>query len=266
MLVDNLVYFNPLRISVPSQEHSHVLIERPINNFGDLLSPTIVREILRGQGVNVSQKITASRRLLAVGSILHFSRTGDVVWGSGINGKIPKEAIKASALDIRLLRGPLSRHELIKMGFCAPEVYGDPGLLMAHLFPSLQSLRQVDSRHSDYVVVANYNDLSMHLNEKNLVDPSASLIFIISRILSAKFVIASSLHALVIADSFGVPSRPLISATEAAFKYHDYYLGTGRNDVAIAQNISHALDLGPVPSAQFSNDSLLETFPIDLFV
>ena len=55
---------------------------RPLANFGDLLGPLIVRELVTELGLRPARE---RRRLLAIGSVLHFGRAGDVVWGAGRN-------------------------------------------------------------------------------------------------------------------------------------------------------------------------------------
>ncbi len=63
----------------------------------------------------------------------------------------------------------------------------------------------------------------------NVVYPTEPWDEVIRKILDSEFVISSSLHGLIIADAFGVPSRLLkITDTEPLFKYRDYYEGTGR--------------------------------------
>ena len=49
-------------------------VARPVNNFGDLLGPVIVRRMLKRLGLDAQPKISA--RLLSVGSCLHFARDG----------------------------------------------------------------------------------------------------------------------------------------------------------------------------------------------
>ena len=58
---------------------------RRIRNFGDLLGPVIVDRIHRRLALGDGR--SASQRLLTVGSVLREARVGDVVWGSGVNGK-----------------------------------------------------------------------------------------------------------------------------------------------------------------------------------
>lgn len=86
----------------------------------------------------------------------------------------------------------------------------------------------------------------------------------IAAIAASKLVVGSSLHAIVIAESFGVPARLVASGSESLFEYQDHYEGTGRPDFQVAPTIEDAMWMGgenfdwdPVP--------LVNAFPIDLW-
>ena len=57
----------------------------------------------------LDEPVIVPRRLLAVGSILHLARDNDVVWGSGVHGKIVVRRHQFKQLDAREVRGPLTR-------------------------------------------------------------------------------------------------------------------------------------------------------------
>ncbi len=82
-------------------------------------------------------------KLIAIGSMLSFAKDDDVIWGSGINGKLlDTKHYKFSRLDIRAVRGPLTRNYLREnFQVKAPEVYGDPGLLIPYYFLNLNVKR-----------------------------------------------------------------------------------------------------------------------------
>lgn len=231
----------------------------PPANFGDLLGPIIARRIVEAHDTRLDP--SRARRLLSVGSILHFSEPGDVVWGSGVNGKIGTQHIPPS-LDVRAVRGPYTRAVLAGRGVAAPAVYGDPALLVGRLWPEL--LEQ--ARHKSRPVIAVPN-----LNEPDLFDDEVSRTplgdpwEIIADIAASEFVTGTSLHALIIADALGVPCRPIIPKSESPLKYVDYYAGTGRHRVRFAETVDEALALGPLEPPQFDAEALLRAFPIDLW-
>jgi len=230
-----------------------------VSNFGDLLGPMIARRVVKQERVHLDP--SRQRRALTVGSVMHFAAAGDVVWGSGVNGKIGNQPLPPS-LDVRAVRGPLTRAVLTSRGIHVPEVFGDPALLLARLWPELEQLAAVKTR--SLLVVPNLNELSRFAAE-SIRSPVGAPWEIIADIASSEFVTGTSLHALVVADALGVPSRPIAPEHEGAFKYIDYYAGTGRPNVRFARTIDEALELGPIESADIDLDLLLEAFPLDLW-
>ena len=228
-------------------------------NVGDLLSSLLVERIVNYYG-SVYEK--ATRPLLAIGSIMHFARTSDVVWGTGVNGKIPLSQLSFDNLDVRAVRGPMTREILIGMGIECPKVYGDPGILTADFFP-VRVCKQVDIGyipHMEEVIIDVPNGVK-------LISPLLSLPEFINEILSCTKVISSSLHGVIIAESYGV-SAVLLGNTsgETDFKYQDYYLGTGRSEYSCIASLADALDY--TSEAYDLNEYkklLLNSFPIDLW-
>lgn len=231
-------------------------------NFGDHLSMIVVAEMLRRRGLTPDDETAEAARLLAIGSILHFARDGDVVWGSGVNGKIALDRLSARDLDIRAVRGPKTAAVLAKRGFDVPAIYGDPGLLVPTLFGD----RFRAEPRQRYVVVPNLHDLPMLAGHPSVVSPLQGWNRCIHQICQAEFVVASSLHGIVIAEAFGIGARYLrVSEKEGLFKYDDYALGTGRERLEPARSIDEALAMGPHPPIVFSPGRLMDAFPYDLW-
>lgn len=227
-------------------------------NFGDEFAETIVRAMVESAGIDPHADPRSGRRVLSVGSVLHFAEQGDVVWGSGINGKVFRQSYP-STLDVRAVRGPLTRAALLAHGIAVPEVYGDPALLLAHLFPEVRDL----DRDTDVVVVPNLNELDRF--GPDIVSPIGDAFEVVRSIARARFVTGTSLHALIVADALGIPSRPIAPGAEDAFKYVDYYLGTGRPGVEFAASVDDAVRLGPVPPARVDAEQLMQAFPAELW-
>ncbi|MEJ7683905.1 MAG: polysaccharide pyruvyl transferase family protein [Segetibacter sp.] len=100
----------------------------------------------------------------------------------------------------------------------------------------------------------------------NVISPFTIWNNCISEILEADLVIASSLHGLIIAEAYGIPARYIrISETENLFKYNDYMMGTGRNEIDYARDIGEAIEMGGMRPPVFDAVKLLQTFPIDLW-
>lgn len=230
------------------------LVARPVRNFGDLLGPLIVRELVAQLGLGASAA-ASGRRLFAVGSVLHFGRPGDVVWGAGRNAKAdpPREG-----LDVRAVRGPRTAVDY-------PDAIGggDPGLLLGGLRPDLL----VDpARRSGVTVVPNLNELRQVRDRRGVLSPRAPLARVLRTIARSTLVVGSSLHGVIVAEALGVPARAVRAVEEPAFKYEDYFLATGRDpDEVVVGSVEEALERGGAPAPTWDPVPLLAAFPLDLW-
>lgn len=236
-------------------------------NFGDFLSVKIVERMIGGPIQTYETKpVVRGKKFLALGSILYFAREDDVIWGSGINGKRPyKHEYQFTRLDVRSVRGPLTKAFLKeKFNIDAPEIYGDPALLFPYLFPEF---KKSENPSNNYVVVPNYNDekfFPRSTKDPHIVYPTDPWDEVVKKILDSQFVIASSLHGIIIAEAYGIPARLLrISENEPMFKYQDYYFGTNRPNFSIAYSIEEALMMGGEISYECDLKKLYEAFPFD---
>jgi pyruvyltransferase len=231
----------------------------PVYNFGDMLGPIIVAELLNRLQLDPA-RARRDAQLLSVGSVLHFARAGAVVWGAGRNGKVPDALHPPVALDVRAVRGPLTRQFLIKRGYDVPEVFGDPALLTPLLFPRLLALE----KRVGVLFVPNLNDRFQRIPRGvQTLDPRRPLLECLETIASSELVVGSSLHGLVVAEALGIPAGPVVSQMEHPFKYQDYYLGTGRS-FEPAKTIRRAIKTaGALP--EFDSAQLLKAFPADLW-
>lgn len=251
-------------LSYPHVELYHWAPRDGTTNFGDRLSEVITRQLLALNNKSLDDQVDVAARLLAIGSILHFSRDGDHVWGSGWNGKIAEDKFLTKTLQVHAVRGPLTAEFLRKRGIAVPEVYGDPGLLVPHLFKD----RFVVTPVEDYVVVPNLHDLHLVNNHPKLVSPLWGWNIVVDRIMKAKLVLASSLHGLIIAEAFGIPARYVrLSQTENLFKYQDYYLGSGRteSEFEVANSLEEGVEMGGAQPIRHDPAHLINAFPLALW-
>jgi pyruvyltransferase len=234
------------------------------NNFGDLLGPLIVNGILQHLGLSEARP-TRSTRLFTVGSVIHYATEKDIIWGSGVNGHW-LSAEYCAKLDIRALRGPLTRRFLLKHGTAdMPEIYGDPALLLPTVRPDLLKVPTT----VPITVVANINeptDLTQPYSSSEVLvlDPRSPLESCLETIAASQLVVGTSLHAIIVAEALGIGTRIVRSHGEGVFKYLDYYNGTDR-DFSPAETIGQAIDLGPDVPLQWDSSRLLAAFPRDLW-
>lgn len=237
-------------------------LPRPLDNFGDLLGPRIVAAMVRGLRL---PNAPAPARLLAIGSILHFAREGDVVWGAGLNPKAGVEVGALGGLDVRAVRGPRTRELLAELGGAsAPAVYGDPGILLGALEPRL--VVRPDGRSRALSIVPNLNDLASLTDRTSIVNPRWRLGRVLRLLGSSRLVVGTSLHGIIVAESLGVPARAVRTGIEGAVKYEDYYLATGRDpDEVLADDVADAVARGGAAPPEWDPRPLLSAFPADLW-
>lgn len=243
-------------------------------NLGDMLSEVVVNYMCNANSVDMHDKVKSIKHLYAIGSILFFGQQDATVWGTGTLGDVEpslKNRIKHSILrklDVRAVRGPLTRDLLLKMGIKCPEVYGDPAVLLPLFYkPNIKS-------EYNKVLVLSHIDEDDNLVGNNDVDVCSMKCIDwktnIDKIASAKYVLSSSLHGIIIAESYGVPAIFLKGKKENnIFKYKDYYYSTGRNEIPIVNNIEEGLNfdghkLGQVDFTMMQKN-LMESFPVDLW-
>lgn len=233
-------------------------------NFGDEIGPLVVNGILRKLNLTNCADNPHTERLLSVGSVFHFARDGDHIWGSGINGKERDPVVvRPGELTIHAVRGPRTRAALISRGFEVPEIFGDPALLLPEVDQRFAALSRRPRRR--LVVVPNLNDVPRYRKHPDFVTPLQSPLRVAKRIVEAELVVGSSLHALVLSDLYGVPCRRIVSSIETDFKYVDYYEGTGRSSAKAARDVDEAIALGGSEPMTMSTNELLDAFPAFLF-
>jgi pyruvyltransferase len=208
------------------------------NNWGDDINKYFIEEIsnieVKDLSLSFFYKIFPVKAYSCIGSILgDFPLKKTEVWGSGFieEGKTLKE----KPLKIHSVRGPLTRQELIKQGIDCPEKYGDPALLISRYY------RKDIKKKYQYGIVPHYIDE----NNPILVDfcqkhPEYVVIRmkgyrdwhdIPDQIMQCRRIISSSLHGLIIADSYEIPNvwvRFSDGIAGGDFKYQDYFQSVGR--------------------------------------
>lgn len=263
--------WNPRQGLSSSRVLRRVKIGARKNNFGDLIGPVLIDQILRSrEGLKKANGslagICASPKLISVGSVMHFARPGDVIWGTGVNGKVSPKVKNLRELDVRSVRGPLTASYLKNHGLSLDVPFGDPGILLPEVFPQIKSWTVNKTR--SVLGVPNLNDMTAwrHSASFEVLDPTSEFWGCIRAIAQAEMVVASSLHALIIADSLGIPTIPVASPHEPIFKYRDYYEGAGMQMPIFADDLNTIQRVAPKASGPSTHGSrLLEVFPWDLW-
>ena len=242
---------------------------KEVQNLGDYLS-VVVASHYRNLIAPEYKRPSAScpkRTLYAIGSILGFRCQDAVVWGSGLLGPRKKliNRLKFSKLDIRSVRGPKTREILLQCGKKCPELYGDPAILM----PEIYQPEDIQKNHNISLVLHYANKGTISVPESiNIIDiVTSDYQGFIDQIVQSTRVISSSLHGVILAESYGVPAVLMLKEGVDQFKYLDWYYSTGRYDIVIAHNLQEAIDADPMPlpDLQEMRAKLRNAFPTDLW-
>lgn len=242
-----------------------------IGNFGDIASRDIV-EILSGR--KTSKPVPKCHKMVAVGSVLHQARDGDVIWGSGIKGTVRQLRPDVQSLDIRAVRGPLTLDFLREAGFDVSKVTEvfDPGCLVNELYADQIAAYDVsqNDHYGPFRVIPHYrDDLLFHRIYKDLhhsfLTVDCTPWQMVARMLGAEAVYSSSLHGVIFAESLGIPAYWLRSiGGEDGYKFYDYYYGTGRYNVTCCDTLHEAMAAKPMPLPARRPEAYMATFPHDV--
>lgn len=239
-------------------------------NFGDELSAKIVSRMIGYPVATTTSRWygrdTGKTKLLALGSVLITAEEGDAIWGTGVKESFEDTnpaRYRFKQLDVRAVRGPLTRAFLLAMGIFCPEIYGDPALLMPRLFPEF---KRASHPSKPYSIVVHYADDKYFQGVEHVISAKEDWNVVVEKILDSSFIISTSLHGVIVAEAFGIPARYLrISGKEKLFKFQDYYLGTQRPNFTYAKSVAEALQLGGEEPPTFDEKALYESFPFELY-
>jgi pyruvyltransferase len=225
-------------------------------NWGDFVSPYIYRHLSGSSPKKVPMlRASTTAHYLTVGSVLRMADDHSIVWGSGfidendgiglMHWGAAHNEVLSTPREVLAVRGKLTRRKLLGFGIPCPEVYGDPALLMPRFYSP-----RVD-RQYELGVIPHYTDLDTPLIRRLRRDPRVRIIsmlkgrlgqvfelrssytHVVDELLACKRVVSGSLHGLVLADAYGVPSSWMEIGARAigdGFKYHDYFSSVGRDD------------------------------------
>lgn len=202
-------------------------------NFGDELNLYIVSYLTNKRVKRTDKKVETG--LVGIGSILNwFPERNDPyeVWGTGTLA--PAKKIDNRSYSASLLRGPLTK-SLFDKDFNIP--YGDPGILSSILWP------KVTPKKYDWGLVVHHTQVGRPWVKKLINNTPNSILIsvknedmsdLMSKISSCKNIASSSLHGLVVADSYCIPSIWLWQANihnGGQWKFFDYFSGVNRTNI-----------------------------------
>ena len=265
---NNFILFNVSNKAKPRRVNLDYWDES--NNLGDTLSPVVVDYMLAKKNLTREKEVTERRHLYAIGSVLTAGIQDATVWGSGILNASLLYRIEKRKFDVRAVRGPITRAVLMDFGHNVPAVYGDPAILM----PEIYRPEGIEKTHKFGLITHKDYDLN-RATRKGEIDKNILQINIctddykefVRELLSVEIVISSSLHGIILAESYGVRAV-LLKPQIDIIKYSDYYFSTGRLIFPTANTVEEALQIEPLELPNNLDDlreGLKRSFPYDLF-
>lgn len=241
LLVNSIYYLrfkNPLVICAWVYVRRGKAIPR---NWGDELNVYLL-ELMTGRPVVVANNsiwhiLFPYKKFICIGSILGwYENRLSEIWGAGALSK--DVTIKNHSTNIHLVRGKYTRQLLAEQGVACPEVYGDPALLLSRFYipKHVKRYRMGIIPHyteENQLFIQNFVDKN---NDVCLISMSHYDVWtdVIDKIASCDFVISSSLHGLIVSDSYNVPNIWVAFSenlnVEENFKYKDYFSSVKRSE------------------------------------
>lgn len=176
-------------------------------NFGDLLSAFIFEKLTGIKPVfyNMSEEKNKYTHYISVGSIINYSNSNSIIWGSGT---ITEKLKKIDFHKVFCVRGPRTRKVLLQYYKDIPEKYGDPALLISLLYkpknekrykigiiPHIIDYEEVCEKFkNDNICVINLKIDNTHENIQKTID----------EINSCDFIFSSSLHGIIVSNAYNI--------------------------------------------------------------
>lgn len=226
-----LLRMNADRISIPLS-WAATTRETPHANLGDTLSALMVAG-MAGVTVRRAGFDQPIERMVAVGTIGHNQRNGILhFWGTGVDAeRNPVDPLVRgyvrpadTQFHIHALRGPNSARTLRAAGMEVPDIFGDPVWMLPRFWP----MKEVEKTH-DLGVILHITELDDRTPEatakaslRRYGVPEAfkgrirlinthcpptveAMRAKVAEIVSCRAIVSTSLHGLVIAETYGIP-------------------------------------------------------------
>lgn len=191
-------------------------------NFGDVLGPLILERLA---GIRLEWSRPEDAELFAIGSIAEAIPPGYRGWILGTGAMFSEARLDLRWSRCLALRGPLTldRARLNE----PPTLLADLGLLASMLVA-----KPLDP-DVDVGVMPHYAD-RRRLAAGRHIDPLRPPLEVLAEIARCRQLVTSSLHGLVAADAFGIPSvwMPSPRVLGDGYKFRDYAASFGQTIIA----------------------------------
>jgi len=219
-----------------------------VPNFGDKLNQVIIKEVF---GYDTRRRLFLTANMSAIGSGLgRFSLSNNpfiacaqlicgllfpnvIIWGTGfISYSHQNSFFYRRKMQFYALRGVLSKRKVEEILCRTIHVsLGDPGILSSFLISNVKKKYNVG-------IIAHYKEqddpifveLLKFYKNAVFIDVKQDPINVITQISECNCILSSSLHGLIVADSFNIPNLHIVVTNKLlgdGFKFDDYYSAYG---------------------------------------
>ncbi len=140
--------------------------------------------------------------VVGIGSILSFIYHPSArVWGSGIIS----QKVKINKAQFLAVRGKFTQQRLSELGFAAPEIIGDPALLLPLIFNKGVSKKYRLGIIPHYI---HYEELAHKFNQDDVlvINLLEDVEKVLLQIFSCHKILSTSLHGIIVSQAYGIPS------------------------------------------------------------
>ena len=240
-------------------------------NLGDGFNKFAIEKISNRKVKWVFPKLYPLKHYLVCGSIIENASNNSTIWGAGClyeTTRIPESS------NVYAVRGQHTFSKLTRAQKLQCIGIGDPGILISKLVKN--TMQKV--KKAKYGIVLHYADKDFYSAED--FSHLGSFIFInietedidtfVSQLNSVEVIISSSLHGLIFADSYLIPSFWMSSKPDrvkgGTYKFEDYFSSINANNrkpVSLSEIISSTPFDPRTKSAEIekSQNSLIESCP-----
>jgi pyruvyltransferase len=161
-----------------------------------------------------------------------------IIFGSGFSTNNTQNESYVRNIKIIAIRGNFSLQRFIKNGIKVTSnniIFADPAILFPLIFKLDKN--NIPNKFYNLCIIPHYVDKKNFLIQKKIKVNNSLILNIednpykfVNSLLQCKRVISSSLHGLIISDSFGIPNMRIIISERIIggdFKFKDYYSAYG---------------------------------------
>jgi pyruvyltransferase len=192
-----------------------------IKNVGDLVGPYIISSITKKP---IRKNILGvGKHYLSAGSILEQATKSSIVWGSGLISST--QNVPDFLQNVSLVRGYLTKNRILNGELDNEIAVGDPALALPRFYIPSASKKFKVGIIPHYV---DFDDVTNSNQDDNIrvIDVRQDVEDFIDDLVSCEYIFSSSLHGLIIADTYGVPNKWVKLSNKLDgddFKFYDYY-------------------------------------------